>query len=169
MHLKSLRRLCGVSALTVLLILIPSLTQNAAAQTSNSDSDARTLEGTWRVRITFRNCADGTPTGVTAQGMNTFIHGGSMIGTPSAPSVLIRTGHGVWIHTGNQRYTNKLVFFIYTAAGVPAGTQEVTRLIELGPGPDEFMSADAFDVLDLAGNKIGGGCVTGIGKRLTID
>jgi hypothetical protein len=169
MHLKSSRWLRGVMALTVLLVLVLSLAQNEAAQTNNSDSGARKLEGTWRVQITFRNCADGTPTGVVALGLNTFIHGGSMIGTPSAPPQLIRTGHGVWAQLGGQSYVNKLVFFTYSATGVPTGTQEVTRHIELGPGPNEFISADVFDVLDLGGNKVGSGCVTGIGKRLLID
>ena len=165
--MKSVDRMLGVvPALSIVVGLVLALAPMAAAQ---SDDAANQIEGTWRVQITFRNCADGTPTGTVGQGMNTFIHGGSMIGTPSAPPVFIRTGHGVWVHEGGKSFVNRLVFFTYSATGVPTGRQETLRRIELGPGPDEYTSADVAANYDLAGNRVGGACVTGHGTRMTVN
>ncbi|HEX7423331.1 MAG TPA: hypothetical protein VF311_05515 [Terriglobales bacterium] len=153
----------------VLAIVAGVILSFAPMATAQSDNSANQIEGTWRVQITFVNCDTGAPTGQVAQGMNTFIHGGTMVGTPSAPSVVIRNGNGVWVHTGGQSYLNRLVFFTYSGAGAPTGRQETLRRIELGPGPDEYTSADVVTFVDPAGNKTAGPCVSGHGTRMKVD
>jgi hypothetical protein len=154
----SLKAISGV-ALAVILIL-------AAAQipASGQNGKGNRLEGTWRVALTIRNCQTGAEIS-TVPALNTFIAGGSMIGTPSQNPALIRAGHGVWEHTGGQSFTNTVVFFRYNPDGTFAGTQKVTRHIELA-GFDAFTSTDSFELADPNGNVVGNGCATGAGQRL---
>jgi hypothetical protein len=90
-----------------------------------------------------------------------------MIGTPSASPALTRTGHGVWKHIGGRSFTNTLLLFVYNpATSAFAGTQRVTRNIDLAEGSDEFTSTDSFETTDPNGIVTASGCVTGIGQRL---
>jgi hypothetical protein len=159
MKKMSLKAISGVALALILLL--------AAAQipASGQNGKASRIEGTWRVALTIRNCQTGAEI-ATAQGLNTFIPGGSMIGTPSANPALLRTGHGVWEHTGGQSFTNTVIFFRYAPDGTFAGTQKVTRQIEVAHGGDEFTSTDSFELADPNGNVVGGGCATGAGQRL---
>ncbi|HXI90017.1 MAG TPA: hypothetical protein VNO24_08390 [Blastocatellia bacterium] len=159
MKKMSLKAISGV-ALTVILLL-------AASQipASGQNGKASRIEGTWRVALTIRNCQTGAEL-ATAQGLNTFIPGGSMIGTPSQNPALLRAGHGVWEHTGGQSFTNTVIFFRYAPDGTFAGTQKVTRQIEVAHAGDEFTSTDTFELADPNGNVVGGGCATGAGQRL---
>jgi hypothetical protein len=124
------------------------------------------IEGTWRVQLTFRNCQTGAAL-ATGPTMNTFLEGGSVIATPSASPAIIRTGHGAWKHIGGGSFVNTLLFFVYNpATGAFAGTQRVTRNIDLAAGSDEFTSTDSFETTDPNGIVTASGCVTGIGQRL---
>src|SRR5450759_5855593 len=88
----SMQRRKMLSGGPVLAIVAGVILSFAPMATAQSDNSANQIEGTWRVQITFVNCDTDAPTGQVAQGMNTFIHGGTMVGTPSAPSVVIRNG-----------------------------------------------------------------------------
>ena len=128
---------------------------------------ARRIEGTWRVQITPRNCDTGVPAPITFPGKNTFLSGGSMIGTGSTTTpYLLSTGHGVWEHTGGRTFINTLEFFAYTQDHVLVGTQKVTRNIELSESGDEFTSTTMFEIIAPNGNVIGRGCATDVGTRL---
>ena len=159
MKKMSLKAISGV-ALAVILIL-------AAAQipASGQNGKGNRIEGTWRVTLTIRNCQTGAEIS-TVPALNTFIPGGSMIGTPSQNPALLRAGHGVWEHNGGQSFTSTAIFFRYAPDGTFAGTQKVTRQIELAHGSDEFTSTDSFELADPNGNVVGSGCATGAGKRL---
>lgn len=148
------------AALAVTLLL-------AASQipASGQGRKAGRIEGTWRVVVTIRNCQTGAEL-ITMPTLNTFIVGGSMIGTPSQNPVLLRAGHGVWEHNGGQNFTNTIIFFRYNADGTFAGTQKVTRHIEVAPGANEFTSEDSVELVDPGGNVVGTGCASGIGQRL---
>ena len=155
----SLRAIPGVALVVILLL--------AAAQipASGQNGKGSRIEGTWRVALTIRNCQTGAEI-ATVPALNTFIPGGSMIGTPSQNPALIRAGHGVWEHSGGRSFTNTIVFFRYFPDGTFAGTQKVTRQIELAQGFDEFTSTDSFELADPNGNVVGSGCATGAGQRL---
>jgi hypothetical protein len=74
---------------------------------------------------------------------------GSMIGTPSASPAVTRTVHRVWKHIGAGSFVNTLLLFVYNpATGALAGTQKVTRNIELAEGSHEFTSTDSFETTD---------------------
>jgi hypothetical protein len=155
------RRVVSVSALAVLMSALFS--SRAEAQ-----DPSRSIEGTWFVQLTFRNCDTGAVLG-SGFGLNTFVPGGTMLGTPNAPPAAIRTGHGVWTHVAGTRFFNRMGLFNYNPqTGAFAGIRVVTRNIELGPGPDQFTSRDTDQLYDPATfAPIGGpGCVTGVGRRV---
>lgn len=155
----SLKTISGVAVVVILLL--------AAAQipASGQHGKASRIEGTWRVQLTLRNCQTGAEI-ATVPALNTFVAGGCMIGTPSQNPALLRAGHGVWEHSSGESFTNTVIFFRYSPDGTFAGTQKVTRHIELAPGFDEFTSTDSFELADPNGNVVGTGCATGRGQRL---
>ena len=155
------RRILSVSAPAILGSLVFS--SRVGAQ-----DPARALEGTWVVQLTFRNCADGTPLN-SAYGLNTFIPGGTMLGTPSAPPAAVRTGHGVWRHEGGARFFNRMGLWAYNSqTGALLGLRVVSRNIELGPGGDEFRASDSEQVYDPVTLAPVGpvACITGVGRRV---
>ena len=151
----------SVTALAVIFAL--AATQVPA---SGQNGLGSRIEGTWRVQLTFRNCQTGAAL-ATVPTMNTFLDGGSMIATPSASPALTHTGHGVWKHIGGRSFINTLLLFVYNpTTGAFAGTQRVTRNLDLAEGSDEFTSTDSFETIDPNGIVTASGCVTGIGQRL---
>jgi len=155
----------SLSAITGVAVVVILLLAEAQIPASGQNGKGNKLEGTWRVALTIRNCQTGAEI-ATVPALNTFIPGGSMIGTPSQNPTLIRAGHGAWEHSGGRSFTNTVVFFRYNADGTFAGTQKVTRQIELAQSSDEFTSTDSFELADPNGNVVGSGCATGAGQRL---
>jgi hypothetical protein len=153
----------AISGVALAVILVLAATQIPASGRHGKGSK---IEGTWRIQLTFRDCQTGAA-GPTHPTLNTFLDGGSMIATPSASPALVRTGHGVWKHAGGRNFINTIVFFGYNPTnGAFAGTQKVTRHLELEEGSDEFTSTDSFEMTDPSGTVISSGCATGRGQRL---
>jgi hypothetical protein len=156
-----MRRILSVS---IVLTLIAA----ASAARAEAQDPKRAIEGTWFVQLTFRNCADGTATG-SSFGLNTFVEGGAMLGEPSAPVTVNRTGHGFWTYVGGTSFLNRMAIFAYNPqTGALAGVRLVTRNIDVGPGRDEFTSRDTDQLYDpLTFAPIGApGCTTGVARRL---
>jgi hypothetical protein len=63
-------------------------------------------------------------------------------------------------------FTNTVVAFRFNADGTYAGTQKVTREIELGGSGDEFTSTNSLEIVDAAGGVIATACSTETGNRL---
>jgi hypothetical protein len=159
---SKVNKLLSVSALTILVSL-------ASSTRAHAQNPARALEGTWLVQLTFRNCADGTVLR-SGFGLNTFMQGGTMLGTPSSPVAAVRTGHGVWQHVGGSRFFSRMGLWAYdTQTGALLGIRVVSRNIDVGPGSDEFTASDTEQVYDpttLA--PIGAqACITGVGRRIS--
>jgi hypothetical protein len=153
----------AISGVAMAVILVLAATQVPA---SGKNGLGSRIEGTWRVQLTFRDCQTGAA-GPTVPTLNTFLEGGSMIATPSASPALVRTGHGVWKHAGGRNFINTIVFFGYNpTTGAFAGTQKVTRNLELEEGSDEFASTDSFEMTDPSGTVISSGCATATARRL---
>ncbi len=148
------------AALTVILVLASQL------PASGQNGKSRRIEGTWRIRTTLRNCQTGAELR-SFPGLNTFVAGGSMIatGAPSSPA-LLSSGHGVWEYMAGRSYINTVVFFRFNPDGTYAGTQKITRHIELADDSDEFTTNDSVEFFDSSDNLISTGCVTGTGKRV---
>lgn len=121
----------------------------------------RRLEGTWRVTITLRNCQSGTALS-QALGLNAFLSGGSMIAIPPVGG----GGVGVWEHVAGPNFKNFVIISRLNSDNIPAGTDTITRHIQLSEDGQEFSSTDDFVRRDANGNTILVGCVTGAGVRL---
>jgi hypothetical protein len=99
-------------------------------------------------------------------GLNAFMDGGSMFATGASNPALTSTGYGVWVHAGGRSFTNTIVSFRFNADGSFAGTQKVTRQIELDASADQFSSTNSIDIADAAGNVIATRCSTETGQRI---
>jgi hypothetical protein len=159
---SKVNKLLSVSALAILVSL-------ASSTRADAQNPARAIEGTWLVQLTFRNCADGTVLR-SGFGLNTFVPGGTMLGTPSSPVAAVRTGHGVWQHVGGSRFFNRMGLWAYdTQTGALLGLRVVSRNIDVSPDSDEFTATDTEQVYDpttLA--PIGAQtCIAGVGRRVS--
>jgi hypothetical protein len=121
------------------------------------------LEGTWRVEVTLRNCQTGAPIR-TIQALNTYLSGGAMLETGNS-SPFRSPSHGVWQHTGGRNYTATFMFFRFNPDGTSAGSQKVTRNIEVGEDGDTFTATASVEILDVNDNLIATGCATETARR----
>lgn len=74
-------------------------------------------------------------------------------------------GHGVWQHTGGRDYTATFIFFRFNPDGTYAGSQKVTRNIEVGEDGNEFTATASVEILDVNDNVIATGCATETARR----
>src|SRR5262249_60251678 len=97
--------------------------------------DAQTLEGTWRVTVTLRNCQTGTPIR-TVLALNTFLPGGSMFET--ANGILRSPSHGTWQKIAGHDYTATFMFFTFNPDGTWLGPNKTAQNITLGEDRQTF-------------------------------
>jgi hypothetical protein len=141
-------RLVSRTALAVVVILF------AAQIPVTGQGKSKRLEGTWLVQGTVLNCQTGQPLTppINFSGLNTFIAGGAMFANPASNPARASTGHGFWEHEGGRRFSNTIVSFLFNADGSFAGTQKVTRTIELDSSDsDVFTSTNSVEITDPAG------------------
>ena len=98
--------------------------------------------------------------------MSAFLDSGSNFATGATNPALTGPGYGTWRHAGGASFTNTIVFFRFNPDGTYAGTQKVTRQIELDGSGDEFTSTNSVEIADPSGNVITTGCSTETGQRL---
>lgn len=151
-------------ALAAALLLTPVRGMKAGQPggRDKTDSQARKLEGTWRVQVTLRVCQTGAEIR-TFPSLVTFAQGGTLTETTSVPR---GPGHGVWTRTVGHRYGAVFEAFTFNPAGVWTGTQRVTQTVEMGNDPDTFTANASSEIFDAGGNLIINGCSTAIGQRL---
>ncbi len=130
-----------------------------------AESQARKLEGTWRVQVTIRDCQSGAAVR-TFPALLTFARGGTLTETTTGfPPALRTPGHGFWKHTGGQTYSAVSEAFLFNPAGGWTGTQRLTQSIEFGDDPDEFNSTATNEIFDTNGGLIVTGCSTAVARR----
>jgi hypothetical protein len=156
-------------AVTVALLMTPL--GAALAQTPSREAmfppGALLLEGTWRARITLRNCVTGEAMAPSFPAMVSFARGGTMTTADGGLSPAQRgPGHGSWRHTGANTYSAVSEAFLFAPAGAMVGTQRLSQSIELGPDRDEFHSDVSAAILAPDGAQIAAGCATSVGHRL---
>jgi hypothetical protein len=169
--LKSFYGLALVSVLTLAGATFLRPAQDVRAQgpddSGQAESQARKLEGTWRVQVTIRDCQTGEALqfpGNPFPALVTFARGGTLT---SADSTLLRSaGHGVWSHTGGHTYRAVSEAFLFNLAGFRTGTQRLTQLIEIVDDPEEFKASVSGEILGLDGNLIQTACATSVGRRM---
>jgi hypothetical protein len=134
-------------------------TQAAAAR-------AATLEGTWRVEITLRNCDTGQTLGLPFPALATFARGGTLTTSDGGLSPAVRsTGHGVWWRARGRTFAALSEAFMFNG-GVRSGTQRISQEIDLDHDGMTFEARVSSAVLDTAGQIVFTGCASSVGRRL---
>ena len=128
----------------------------------------RGLVGTWQVKVTLHNCANGVQIGMPFESLLTFAEGGTLTESTANSMFFPATrgpGHGYWRRDGRRNFTAATLAHI-TVNGALTKIQKITQSIVLGPWPDEF-SVPRADVqfFDPAGNVLMTGCATAVGVR----
>ncbi len=127
---------------------------------------ARRIEGVWDARVTIRRCDTGDPI-INLRAMNMFIRGGTLTETGAGASPTLRgPGLGTWQHLGGRHYISVFRFFRFNPDGSFAGTQKVTRTIDLSRDANEFTATASFEVFDANDGFIRAGCATETATRL---
>lgn len=141
----------------------------AAAQQQDQSSRRGSLEGTWLVQVTLRNCQTGAPVGAPPfLSLISFARGGTMTETTSNPSFypLVRgPGHGVWSRTAGRNYRASSIALI-TSQGALAQTQVITQAILLDSDRNSFKTTKAsVQFFKPDGTLILTGCASAVGTR----
>lgn len=132
---------------------------------SQSLPDGRTLEGTWRVEITLRNCLTGEPVQSPFPALASFARGGTVTTADGGLSPAVRgTGLGVWWRLDGA-FAAVTEAFLFNG-GVRTGTQRITQEIEVAHVGDEFNANVTSEIQDVNGNVVATGCATSIARRL---
>lgn len=127
---------------------------------------AATLEGTWRVEITLRNCDTGQALGVPFPALATFARGGTLTTSDGGLSPAVRgTGHGVWWRARGRTFAALSEAFMFNG-GVRSGTQRISQEIDLDHDRMTFEARVSSLVLDTAGQIVFAGCASSVGRRL---
>ncbi len=154
----------GVALLAIFGLPGVMKSKPAVGVKANADSGARTLEGTWRVNVTVRDCVSG---GIlrTFPALLTFAQGGTLTETTAGFPPAVRTpGHGFWRHTGDHSYAAVSEAFLFNG-GTWTATQRLTQSIEIGDNPDELTSTATGEIIDTSGN-VTSTCATAVATRL---
>lgn len=138
---------------TATLLMLPGLIASLLTQACGSGpAQAQQteaidpIEGVWTAEVTIRDCSSGTPVR-TFRGLQMFGHAGQLTATNNGPTVMQGPSLGVWQKaTGSGQYTATFRFFRYNADGSFAGSQRVTRTLQLSG--DSFTSTISAQVLD---------------------
>jgi hypothetical protein len=139
----------------------------ASAQPEDTQAQARTIVGAWRVQITLRDCTSGQPLRSPFPALASFARGGTVTTADGGLSPATRTtGLGVWSHSTGGTYAAVTEAFLFAPTGVNTGTQRITQQIELDPYNDTFEATVNSSVLDTQGNVVAVGCATSVGRRL---
>ena len=126
---------------------------------------AATLEGTWRVEITLRNCDTGHPMGMPFPALATFAQGGTLTTSDGGMSPAVRgTGHGLWWRLRGRTFAALTEAFMFNG-GIRSGTQRISQEIDLEQD-GIFEARVSSAVLDTAGRVLFAGCASSVGRRL---
>ena len=163
------RRVLNLSLLALTsLASMPVRAQDSSAPADSQDQASRftdhALEGVWDVTVTIRDPA-GNPL-QSFRAMNMYIRGGVFeeFGARNPPGQR-GPGMGRWQPEGDNRYSAVFEFLRFNADGTFAGTQKVTRAIELSAGLDSFTSIATIQILDINGQPIQSGYATETATR----
>jgi hypothetical protein len=175
---KTFLKVTGAALLAVLTLTIctqiSALSQESFKQHQNgelikvessSPNDvARTLEGSWSVSVTFRNCRTGAALSPAFPSMATFMQGGTMQEFGVATGLFRSPGHGVWNYAGGFTYLNSFQFFRFNPDGTYAEKVIARRQIELHQD-NVFNATSSTEFYDPNGNLLRRGCTTETATR----
>jgi hypothetical protein len=161
---------------TMTLNPMPQVHAGQHGEAVEHNSTSPKLEGTWRVKVTLRNCQTGAELRPATPAMLTFAEGGTLTETTTVfPPAVRSPGHGFWRRSGWRRYTAVSEAFLFNpsvpAASAWIGTQRITQTIQFGYDPDELYSTATTEFFGPDGNPIPGfpptpSCATAVAWRM---
>lgn len=147
-------------------LAVATLTLIAAARPVAAEGDGKTLEGTWRVEITLRNCVTGQPVQPPFPALASFARGGTVTTADGGLSPAVRgTGLGAWSRLPNGAFAAVTEAFLFNG-NIRTGVQRIRQEIEVAAGGEEFNASVASEIRDVNGNVVAAGCATSIGVRM---
>ena len=158
----------AIATLTIVVLAegIAAARQNGHSGGDQSAQAHGTLEGTWRIEITLRNCLTGAPVQSPFPALASFARGGTVTTADGGLSPAVRgTGLGAWWRVRGGAFSALTEAFLFNG-GVRTGTQRIMQEIEVGPSGEEFNADVVSEVQDINGNVVATGCATSIGRRL---
>jgi len=160
----------AIACSAVAAFVVATAAVNANGHGSDKPHGPASLEGTWQVRITPRNCSTGEQfPQVAFDSLFTFAAGGTMTETTANPSFQAgqrSPGLGYWERTGHSSYEAVFQAFVqFTGGNYTRGNQRVELDFELLDG-DHWNANLAVAFTDPAGTPISNGCAAVIGVRL---
>jgi len=159
----NLKKQIAVIVLALIATTSPVWSQDRQALQSPS---AHTLQGTWLVTRHGVDCITGQDI-LSFPAIMTFNQGGTYTGygVPPGGDPGQGTEYGVWQRApGSQNYSNRAVFYSYTAEGDFDGRGEATEAIQLTTA-DSFTATGTVQIFDADGNLIVTICGTETGTR----
>lgn len=158
----------AIATLTLIVAAqgIAAARQNDVSNEIRSAGDRRTLEGTWRVEITLRNCVTGQPVQNPFPALASFARGGTVTTADGGLSPAVRgTGLGVWWRAPHGAFAAVTEAFLFNG-GIRTGVQRITQEIEVAADGHEFNASVTSEIQDVNGNVVAAGCATSIGLRM---
>jgi hypothetical protein len=155
----------GTAALVLAGVLLLGFGLTAMAQSVGAGSH-NGLEGTWRAKLTVRDCQSGVALR-TFPTIFEYAIGGTLTYTTAGqlPS-LSTTGLGVWKHMDGHTYKAVSEVFIFSPAGAWTSTHRLTRVIEVSRDAKRYTDTIALKIFDTNHNLIGTGCATAVASRM---
>ena len=159
---------------TARLGVIAAVATGLLAVTPPLRAQGATVEGTWLVQVTLRNCATEAPMG-TFSSLVTFGRDGNI--TESAGSTAFAPGqrspgHGEWEHAGHGTFSQRMIALVLfttpptppTSPGFEAGWQTVEHTITMTDA-NNITSSGTNSFYRANGELYRSGCSTAVGRR----
>ena len=149
------------------------LSAASAVSAQPSAGEGRTLQGTWYVQVTIRDCATGAALAPPVRSLVTFAAGGSVhesVGGGGFAPGQRSDGHGTWTHKGGQTYDQRFVALVNFSTppgpgpAFEAGWIKVSHTVTMIDA-DHTESAGTNNFYRLNGEVYRSGCSTATGTR----
>jgi hypothetical protein len=157
----NMTNICRICTVFVLGLAISPM---MSAQQRDRDRAKDSIEGTWEVSVTVKNCQTGALIRIV-RSLQMFIGDGSF--TETANTAARGSSLGAWRHTEAQNYDDKFWFFRYKPDGTFASLAKGVDHITVNSDGNEFDSYGTVQDFDANNMLISTGCVTHTAKRLT--
>ena len=146
-----------------------------AAVVPPAGAQGATIEGTWLIQVTPRDCTTNAPLGPAFPSLVTYGRNGSVTESPGSVTFAPgqrSAGHGEWEHGGHGTFTQHVVALILfpTPANLPstpgfeAGWQTLENTITLLDA-DNTIATGSNQLHRLSGEVYRTGCSTASGRR----
>lgn len=136
-----------VAAVAVITVGFFFAVQNSASQ----GKGARSLEGSWLVRLTPLSG------GAQFDEFMTFSTGGGIVESNNFAfhtiGLVAGPGHGTWSHNGDQTFAFTFIKFLYLPTGQAAGTLKVSGTLNYNTLGDTWSGPGTVAICDNQGNN----------------